>query len=177
MKKILLGIAILLLITPFSYCQESKQQLQRFDKSSPLTLFIKSDKQVYDKGEDVIVDVILENNGDQELWLGRFYKDIDEIGHQSNFVFRVFKDKSEKEQQYKHIEQQSKMSVPYQSIPIKTGEEIVLKATLNRWYIMSKPGAYTIVCSFLSKRPFSANEKLPMWEGTLVSNTITIEVK
>jgi len=177
MKKVILGTAILLLIASVSYCQESNQPLQRFDKSLPLALTIKSDKQVYKVGEEIIIEAALKNNGSQELWLGGFYKDIDEIGHRSNFRFRVFKDNSKTERQYINIELLKKMFVDFKKQLIKPGEEIAFKVTLNKWYDMSKPGRYTVVCKYTSKGPFEMDEWLPIWEGTITSNTITIEAR
>jgi len=70
MKNILLVVAILFLITSIGYCQESKQPLQRFDKSSPLELTIKSDKKVYKVGEEVEIEVRFNNISDNHIYLG-----------------------------------------------------------------------------------------------------------
>ena len=54
MKKILPGIGILFLITSIGYCQEPKQSLQ---------LTIKSDKQVYEVGEEINLELSVKNVG------------------------------------------------------------------------------------------------------------------
>jgi len=72
MRKILLGIVVLLLITSVSYCQESNQSLQRFDKNSPLVLTIKSDKQVYELDDDIILTLTMKNIGEDEIYVPYF---------------------------------------------------------------------------------------------------------
>ena len=58
MKNIFSGILILLFMAMAGFCQESKQ---------PLQIIIKSDKQVYQAGEVIHLDVTLQNTSDKEL--------------------------------------------------------------------------------------------------------------
>ena len=67
MSKIFSGIVILLFMATAGYCQEPKQALQQFDKSSPLTLTIKSDKQVYEAGEKIRLSLEIKNLGSEEI--------------------------------------------------------------------------------------------------------------
>ncbi|UCD55702.1 MAG: toxin-antitoxin system YwqK family antitoxin [Candidatus Omnitrophota bacterium] len=57
-KKILLGIAILLLMTSIGYCQEQSLQLT-----------IKSDKQVYKIGETINIIQIIKNISDKDVYI------------------------------------------------------------------------------------------------------------
>lgn len=146
------------------------------ENSQPLQLTIESDKEVYEVGEDIFVELTLRNNSNRELYLDHFYKDIDSIGTRSNFRFKVLKDKSKIEQQYLHGEVIKRLIVPFKRTQIKAGGEIIFKATLNKWYSMTEAGKYSVVCMYSSKGPFPMNEWMPMWEGAVTSNTITIEV-
>ncbi len=60
MKRILIGLSLLLLAVPFGYCQESTQ---------PLRLTIKSDKQVYEVGEEITLEVTIANLSSNELYI------------------------------------------------------------------------------------------------------------
>jgi len=75
MKKVILGTAILLLITSVSYCQDSKQ---------PLALTIKSDKEMYKVGEEIKISAILSNKSDKEIVMlwddGRVVLEADKFG-------------------------------------------------------------------------------------------------
>jgi len=60
MKRIILALILVALITSFSYCQEIEQ---------PLKLTIKSDKQVYEAGESITVNVEIKNNSNKDIWI------------------------------------------------------------------------------------------------------------
>ena len=66
MKKLMLLVLCLGLVGCASLCfaEDEEQPLQRLDKSSPLTLTIASDKQVYAVGDTITISCILKNNSD-----------------------------------------------------------------------------------------------------------------
>ena len=178
MKRIFFGIVALLLTASCGYCQEAEQ---------PFQLTIRSDKQVYGVGEDIIIEVVQKNKSDQDVLLEDYYPKIDEIGHRSKFRFTVYKDKSNTPQQYIHYEQLAKMLVNFQNRQMKPGEEFVFKVTLNKWYDMLSPGRYSIGCMKTHQFPKVKlqEEQLPIGKKemfqvkavTYVSNTLTIEVR
>ena len=65
MKKILFGIAVLCLVTSVGYCQEKEQPLA--DKTAPLVLTLKSDKQVYEAGEPINLELSVHNNSKETI--------------------------------------------------------------------------------------------------------------
>jgi len=67
MKRILLGMVLLLLMVTVGCSQEPEQSPQRSGESLPLTLTIKSDKEVYEAGEEIVLEVTLKNNSDKEM--------------------------------------------------------------------------------------------------------------
>ncbi|MFC1645747.1 hypothetical protein ACFL2Y_01035 [Candidatus Omnitrophota bacterium] len=59
MKKLLFAIILSGLVVSFGYCQEAEEQ--------PLTLTISSDKEVYEVGEEIVLEITLKNNSDKEM--------------------------------------------------------------------------------------------------------------
>ena len=60
MNRVLMGLSLLLVAVPFGYCQELTQ---------PLQLTIKSDKQVYEVGEEITLEVTIANLSSNDIYI------------------------------------------------------------------------------------------------------------
>jgi len=67
MKKIILSILLSIFTASVVYCKEVSQQLPQPKGTLPLTLFIKSDKQVYRIGEEIILTATFNNVLEKEM--------------------------------------------------------------------------------------------------------------
>ena len=203
MKKILLGIAILLLVASGSYCQESKQPLQRFDKSgsinspsredskgSPLELTIKSDKEVYEAGESVITIIItytIENISPKPIvFFDRNFIRAELDNGQRLMIypdyrihkeFMIRSDWREGKSEYVTIQPHDKITHTYHYI-LQQAEDFNLPQKVNIEYSVTRKKSDNFYYDF-EKEGMRATTKIPIdaWTGTLTSNTITIEVR
>ena len=181
MKGILLSIILLLSAMLAGYCQE--QPLYRIDKSSPLTLTIKSDKEVYKIGEALNVWGTIKNISKKPIWVCNYCNFIPRIkDSEGDFIHSkiIWKAKlikiSKDDFIYLKPEEELKVQVIHDGrYYFRCGSEFNLTA-----------GMYTISLEYsnifirktepwdpdLSGQEFGINA----WIGVLTSNTITIEV-
>jgi len=68
------------------------QPLQRFDKSSPLKLTIKSEKQIYKTGEDIKIEMNIKNASDKPVIISEEFMglDVKDKSDGINFIFPYF---------------------------------------------------------------------------------------
>jgi len=141
-----------------------------------VTLELLTDKQTFTSGEDINVILKLKSIHTLDRIFEHFYEDIDSIGQRSNIRFFVRKKGMEADQGYIHIELLKNMIVQFQQCVIKPGKEVILKATLNKWYDMAGKGEYSIFCEYSYRAPIKKDYQLPLWKGKLQSNTLTMKV-
>lgn len=144
-----------------------------------LEFIIKSDKWSYLLGEPIALEILLKNKTQHPIELCKFYADIDRVGRRSNFEFQVFRNESKIVQQYIHPELLGKEFFAFKTRhQIESGETVVFKATLNKWYDFPV-GDYSIVCTYLSPCSYSQEFvpfEVPPLFGSFTSNTIKIRV-
>ena len=141
--------------------KEKKQPLQRFDESSPLTLTIKSDKQVYEAGEEIKLEATINNNSDKEMII--FWSDQKPgtcaSGRSINLVFS---DNSESDAIYIKPTTTFTKSISFDNDLVPWPGQWVITILLNN---------QNVLLGFLVK----LNQEIFL--DTLTSNPITIEVK
>ena len=152
MKKILLAIILLFSIVQISYCQEQ-----------PLQLTIKSDKEIYKVGEEVALEITLNNKLEKELIL--FWSDrelavfSEEIGVYNIAMY---------------------VQAPTDdTLYIKPKDSITKTITINldnRFKPLKGKIGIVFLYSNLGILGFEHREDQEIWQGTVTSNPITIEV-
>ena len=158
-KRILLGMVLLLLMVTIGCSQEPEQSLQRSSESSPLILTIKSDKEVYEVGEEIVLEATLKNNSDKEMIV--FWSDknpgMDTSGRTINLGF------------YNHSASDA--------IYIKPAVTFTKSVSFNNDF---SPGPYRVTIQLNNQNvglDFKTAQSQEIFDGTLTSNTITIKVK
>ena len=157
---ILLGITMLSVVS-FGYCQEQTPQLT-----------IKSDKQVYEVGEPILITVKLKNISK--------YDYVYLIPDVYDNIFRFWKVETEngKLERIKPYAQGPLRQTDY--VMLSAGKEISYEADITTiWKFM--PGEYRITANYKGQNWYknedgSIAEMDGVFYGTLTSNTITIEV-
>ena len=194
MKKILLGFFVLNAVISLGYCQEQTQ---------PLKLAIKSDKQVYEVGEDIKITAYFENQSNDIITaaIGRKrFSDLDIYKDSEKLQMGILYDIKEVplgflQSDYQHIKPNEIKEVTMLSKIEKfvgrklmgpsidyTGFGIVSE---NVVFLFKTPGSFQLRLKYQPKFPSSKSEAIHsayhkmenVWQGTLTSNTITIEVK
>ena len=189
-KRILLGIGLLLLTVIVGCCQESEEPLQRFDKSSPLTLTIKSDKQVYEVGDSIYVYYKITNTGDKEIAIAQPFSDngvIDPHVFGGSFIIKDALDEDLTEVFPLAL---INWGIPNKPLTLRKGESYMRKVNIvkieeddNLKHVpyssemnLQREDKYKIIGRYewleLRKDYPSPN----CWKGILTSNTITIKV-
>jgi len=175
MRRILLGITVLLFMVSIGYCQD--QPLQQFDKGSPLELTIKSDKQVYEVGEEIWIQVTIRNASERKQILSALGFIVSSDNIKSPIYSPVkFSDNTFDDNPYKR-----------EMVTLQSEEKRVLKYNLYnlKWDILSsslwaskqfnkyiRPGKYSI---YFDSVIGDQKDYTPR-PNNLTSNTITIEV-
>lgn len=173
MKKtsfLLLSILVFVLI---GYGQE--QPIQQIDTKAPLTLTIKSDKEVYESGEEVIIFGQIKNISEKDVF-------IYPLEWTLTVTYEVIDSKGKK----------IDVPLPISDLwPPTKNDFVLIKAggLLQKSWGLSivdedlqfLPDVYTIMVRYeVREDGYYENGKfvdLDAWTGTLVSNIITIEVK
>lgn len=193
MKSIVLVIIFLLLTTSFTYSQETAQ---------PLQLTIKSDKEAYSQGEDIKLSATFKNNGEKDISFckyildyklltgielkdkeGVIYKIIDltkykwPIVTKDNFISLAPNEEYRTENKIATIF--SSDSALWYGKPNYTSE--YSKELLGEVYRIT--AVYENVADYfqelITKNGYTTTKNIPVknaWTGTLISNTIVIEV-
>ncbi|MCX6826444.1 MAG: hypothetical protein NTV06_04130 [candidate division Zixibacteria bacterium] len=129
---------MLSLLTVNGYCQVESQ---------PLTLTIKSDKEVYKASEDIAIDVGLINLTDKSIYILSYFERSSSEGVSSGLRFNIVGPDS-KPPKYIHREQlEDRVSYP-QIMLLEPNQKRNVKIILNYWYKMDKPGDYEISADF-----------------------------
>ena len=154
MKKILLGFVILFFIAAAGYGQEPNQEPE---------LTITSDKEVYKAGEEIVIKATIKNNSNNEMIM--FWNNqkpvLREIvgGYLTEYV----------------------VSIP--SSPTKDVETLYIKAksVIKKEIFLKISEKWKFILTLEYNFPnitldFQTGPNQKIWQDTLVSNTITIEV-
>ena len=158
MRKIILGM-LLLLLPLVCFAQNATTQAKLKHEGQPLQLTIKSDKEVYEVGEEINLTVTLKSNSDKEMLV--FWSDEKPsiIIKESGVLVVVLSNFSGENSLY---------IKPKESSP----QRVTLTANLTA-------GKYQILLEYNPRTmPLDQVHKIgtDVWRGILTSNTITIKV-
>ena len=184
MKQVIYGILIFLFVATTAYAQESKQ---------PLVLTIKSDKQVYEVGEDIGINVEIRNIGSDRLLMEE--APFSTFGQDSGLAFDI-QTPSLARPSYIHPAQTKDIGVLQRLVYLEPNQSFKSVIILNKWYRMDQLGRNRIKAHFILNRigPIKYPQGIDKCyclilnncpkdfnlskcgEGVLWSNDITIEV-
>lgn len=171
MKKILLSIAILLLLTSIGYCQEE-----------PLQLTIKSDKEAYEVGEEIKIQLDFQNNSPEKVIIFKHMLMTYNVRFQVN-VTTPAGERYEPVTELRHYELPVFDMGMYQKI--LPDETFTILISLKDYFGESYEdfivaGNCKISAKYSNEFDYYYNNgeetKIDAFKGTLTSNTITIEV-
>ncbi len=172
--------------------QEAKPRLKQLEKiqqsylkridelNKPLSLTIKSDKEVYSFGEPIIITLYLKNTGKEDIFYGLqpFYEQPDFPDYPRVFFQNgeniVVKSKTRGIIEGFHIQQVPIDGGTQMAVVIEPGKEYSQALTISRYFDFA-PDTYEIYLeNTMAKDKRWGNVN---WTGTLTSNTIQIEVR
>ena len=165
MKQIILSIICLFLILPFGYCQDLKQ---------PPTISIKSDKQVYEIGEEIKVEVKIKNISQDKILI----QTLPAFSLSSKGSLGIWSPvKFDKENFYLNANEKTLLQLEpleektfeYNLSQLRWDKQISSKWPSCTLQSFLEPGSYSLV---LGVELF-----FPSLKNKLTSNSITIEVK
>ena len=177
MKKILFGIAALCLAATVGYCQE---------KTSPLQLTIKSDKQVYEVGEEISLTGYFKSSSSGEIYIVKDYMPLKYCRLKVSVPGgNVFEHDPNPWQQFagappsSYIALKPNEGIEYFSVKTKAGESM---GDRDNWSSVTSnesslvpfvaKGVYEIRFEYINLTP----TKKDALKGIFTSNPITIEV-
>lgn len=183
-KRILLGMVLLLLMVTVGCCQEPEK---------PLQLTIKSDKQVYEVGEPIYIDYEITNVDSEEITIAPPFDDNGIIDpHRFGGAFIIKRELDETSTEVYPLANFLSMPItPDKVITLKKGESYNKKVNIikisegsddtksipySSEMFFQREGKYTIQGKYEWSK-LRKNYPTPnCWKGIFLSNTITIEV-
>ncbi len=174
--KFLLPVLLSFLLTIPVFAQDAAAQASPKYEEQPLQLTIKSNKEVYETGESIEIEVILENINKKGIiictrWLPTF-----------NLKFEVsYKDEKIESYQVRY-ELYSLVKEDY--VKLIPSEKLIKSFNLSKYVPMDRKGIYDIKVSYknwykwyyATKVGTNNRTDIDAWTGELISNAISTKV-
>ncbi len=195
------GLLILLIFPLICFAQEMKINNEA-EKNQSLQLAIKSNKQAYNMGEEIQLEVIFENKSNNIITIAigkRLFSDLEIYKDTENLEKGVLYDIKDAplgffEEDYQKIEPKSKKTLTMRARIEKFSNRELMGPSIsysgyaivseNIAFLFTEPGSFLVKLKYEPAFPRSKNEQVnstyhkmkDVWQGVLISNSITLKI-